>query len=113
MKRKETFCAILISFLRGVAILLGVHTSAKTVLVPAHTFAGTCNAYGHWDGVLGEGVPMRMGRPVLVMGEDVALACVVRCKGHANCRNCHVEDWPDVIVDRRGSSVLISKNVGV
>lgn len=47
-----------------------------------------------------------MGRPVLVMGDDVALACIVRCKGLANYSNCHVEDCPNVIVDRRGSSCM-------
>ena len=74
------------------------------------TYIRTCNAFGHWDGVLGEGVPMRMGRPVLVMGDDVALACVVRCKGHEDRRVCDVNNWSDVIVDRRGSSVPISRN---
>ena len=30
----------------------------------AGTYIRMCNAFGHWDGVLGEGVPMRMGRSV-------------------------------------------------
>ena len=99
-------------FLRGaMGALVGEPTCVKTAQVAgAGTYLRTCNAFGHWDGVLGEGVQKRMGRPVLVMGDDVALACVVRCKGRCNC---HVEDWPDVIVDRRGSSIPISKNMGV
>ena len=71
------------------------------------TYLRTCNAFDHWVGELGEGVPKRMGRPVLIMGDDVALACIVSCKGHCHCR---MEDWPDVVVDRRGSNIPISKN---
>ena len=79
----------------------------------AGTYIRTCNAYGHWDGELGEGVPMRMGRSVMAVGDDVALVCIVRCKGHQGGRSCDMHNWPDVVVDRRGSSVPISRNMGV
>ena len=42
------------------------------------------------------------GRSILVLGNDVAVACAIKCKGHGpDRRSCGLEGLPDVVIDRR------------
>ena len=44
----------------------------------------------------------RRGRSILVIGDDVAVACAIKCKGHGTSRrSCGLETLPDVVIDRR------------
>ena len=48
----------------------------------------------------GEGVPKP--RSILVISDDVAVACVLKCKEHGTSRrSCGLETLPDVVIDRQ------------